>query len=133
MENPLKSPALPLPFDRITSEHIEPAISQHLAKAQSNLDAVANANPLTYDSTFLALEKSTEELEIAMGVVEHLESVKTSPALRAAYNAVQPRVSEFYSGIALHEGVYRALRAYAEKVEAEGIQALSETQRRFMK
>ena len=42
-----------------------------------------------------------------MGVVRHLESVATYPELRAAYNAVQPEVSAFYSGIPLNAGLWR--------------------------
>ena len=37
----------------------------------------------------------TERLEYAMNVVRHLESVATTPELRAAFNAVQPRSARF--------------------------------------
>jgi oligopeptidase A len=48
-----------------------------------------------------------------MTLVGHLESVATSPALRGAYNAVQPPVAAFYAGLPLDPGLWRALRAYA--------------------
>ena len=51
-----------------------------------------------------ALDLLTEPLDYAMGVVRHLESVATYPELRAAFNAVQPEVSAFYTGIPLHAG-----------------------------
>jgi len=59
----------------------------------------------------------------------HLEAVATCPELRAAYNAVQPGVSAFYSGIPLHEGLWRALRDYSAAGEAS---RLTGVRRRFL-
>ena len=55
----------------------------------------------------MALDAATEPLDEAMAVVRHLESVATYPELREAYNAVQPEVSAFYSGIPLHAGLWQ--------------------------
>src|SRR5690606_22063734 len=87
----------------------------------------------TYENTFFALEKATEKLEVAMGLVEHLESVQSSDELRAAYNRVLPHVSQFYSSIALHEGLYQALRAFGDAQQDDGASKLNSTQARFMK
>ncbi len=54
-----------------------------------------------------------------MSVVRHLESVATTPELRAAYNAVQPKVSAFYSSLPLNEGLWKAIKRYAATDEAE--------------
>src|SRR5690606_12124069 len=112
--NPLLAPQVPLPFDQVLPEHVEPAMAAHISAGNAALDAIAAGPADTYQGTFDALEKVTEVLETAMGMVEHLESVKTSDEFRKAYNSVQPHVSEFYSSIALHEGVYKALRQFAE-------------------
>jgi oligopeptidase A len=77
----------------------------------------------------LAYEDITERLEYAMSVVRHLESVATYPELRAAYNAVQPAVSEFESNILLHEGLWTAIQRYAATAEAK---SLTGTKRRFL-
>ncbi|WP_367399779.1 M3 family metallopeptidase, partial [Nevskia soli] len=66
-----------------------------------------------------ALEMSTERLDYAMTVVRHLESVETSPELRAVFNAVQPAVSAFYSSIPLNEQLWNALKAFSETEEAK--------------
>ncbi len=60
----------------------------------------------------------TEPLDWAMGVVRHLESVATYPDLRAAFNAAQPEVSAFYSGIPLDAGLWNNVKAYAATPEA---------------
>ncbi len=64
-----------------------------------------------------------------MAVVRHLESVATSPELRAAYNAVQPDVSAFYSVIPLDAELWTLLKAY--RATAEG-GTLTGVRRRFL-
>ena len=129
--NPLLRFEFEIPFNQIKAEQIEPAIDELLGDAQDRLDRLA-ADPenRTFENTLLALEAITERLEHSMGIVGHLESVATYPELRAAYNAVQPRVSEFYSSIPLHENLWRQLKSYAETSAAA---RLGQTRARFLK
>ncbi|MCB9600568.1 MAG: M3 family metallopeptidase [Sandaracinus sp.] len=121
-ENPLLHLSFDLPFDRIEAPHVEPAVDELLDRARAALDAiVADTSPRTYASTLGALEHATSDLGTVMTIVGHLESVATTPELRAAYDAVQPKVSAFYSGIALNEGLYRALVAFSETDEARAL------------
>ncbi len=120
--NPLLSIQTPIPFDRIRAEHVEPALDQLLREARSAIDAIAaQPGPRTYESTLGALDAATEGVEYAMGLVRHLEGVTTYSELRAAHNAVEPKVSEFYSRIPLHEELWRCLRAYAETADAASL------------
>jgi oligopeptidase A len=128
MENPLLAVSLNVPFDRISAEHVEPAITELLERSEAALDAIEKA-PRSYATTLGALEAATEQLELSMGVVEHLESVATTPALRDAYNAVLPNVSAFWSSIALRDGLYRALAELADTKEAA---TLDPTRRRLL-
>ena len=113
-DNPLLRVQFRVPFDQIQAEHVEPAIDQLLAEARRDLEAIAaTPGPRTWANTLGALEQSTERLEFAMTIVGHLESVATTPALRAASNAVQGPVAEFYAQIPLHEGLWRALQEFA--------------------
>ena len=113
--NPLLSIQFRVPFDRIRAAGVEPAIGELLAQARARLAAVA-AEPVerTFANTMLALDLMTELLDYAMGVVRHLESVATTPELRAAFNAVQPSVSAFYSGIPLDADLWRGIQAFAQ-------------------
>jgi len=113
--NPLLSIQTPIPFDRIRAEHVEPALDELLREARGAIDAIAaQTGPRTYESTLAALDAATEKVEYAMGLVRHLEGVTTYPELRAAHNAVEPKVSEFYSRIPLHEGLWQCLKSYAQ-------------------
>lgn len=119
-DNPLLTIEHPIAFDRIRAEHVEPAIEALLEEGRHRLEALATGNgPRTYENTLGALESMTERLSRAMGVIGHLESVATSPELRAAYNAVQPPVSAFFSSIPMSEGLWRALLAFADTDEAK--------------
>src|SRR6266567_9093746 len=129
--NPLLEIQFRIPFDRIRAEHVEPAVEELLRDARAKLEALAaDPAPRTFANTMSAYEAITERLEYAMSVVRHLESVATYPELRAAYNAVQPSVSEFQSSILLHEGLWKTLQLYASTGEAA---QLTGTKARFLK
>lgn len=114
--NPLLQIQFRVPFDQIQAEHVEPAIDELLADSNKRLDeTVASARPLH------ALDTMTERLDYAMNVVRHMESVATTPALREAYNNVQPKVSHFYSSIPLNEGLWQAIKRYASTDEGKSL------------
>ncbi|MBI4816269.1 MAG: M3 family metallopeptidase [Deltaproteobacteria bacterium] len=130
VDNPLFFEGPNIPFDLIRAEHVRPAIEALLVRARAAIDSIAaESGPRTYENTLAALERATESLSDVMGVVSHLESVKSEPALREAYNAVDPEVSAFFASIPLHAGLWRALEAYAATEEAAG---LAPARRRFL-
>ncbi len=128
--NPLLGLRFQIPFDQIRAGDVEPAIATLLAEAGSRLESLA-AGPAerSFENTMAALDILTEPLDHAMAAVRHLESVATYPELRAAYNAVQPQTSAFYSKIPLHAGLWQAIKSYAATAEAE---ALRGERRRFV-
>ena len=130
MPNPLIELEFEIPFDEIDVTHVEPAIDELLARSRARVDAiVAHGEPPTYANTLGALEDATEALERAMTTVGHLESVATTAELRKAYNAVVPKASEFWSELAMNEGLYRAVSAFSETEEAKNLAA---TEKRFL-
>lgn len=119
MTNPLLSIQFRAPFDRIRAADVEPAVAILLRDARARLDALAAAEGnRTFDNTMRALDLLTEPLDYAMGLVRHLESVATYPELRTAFNAVQPEVSAFYTGIPLHQELWKGIKSYAETGDA---------------
>ncbi len=128
--NPLLSYTFEVPFDAIRAEHVEPAVDVLLARAKERLAKLRASTERTYASTLGLLDHATEELEHAMAVVGHLEATATTPALREAYNAVQPKVSEFYAGLSLDGELYRVLKEFSRTEEAK---ALDPARARFLK
>src|SRR5689334_12524158 len=130
VSNPLLELQFRIPFDHIRSEHVQPAIAELLASTRESLEAIAAEQaPRTYANTLAPLDTLTERLDFAMGIVKHLEAVATYPELRAAFNAIQPEVSAFYSSIPLHAGLWSALKAYRGTGEGE---RLTGAHRRFL-
>ena len=123
--NPLLEIQFRIPFDQIEPPHVEPALDQLLAEAQQRLDDLAGDDqPRTFANTLLALERVTEKVEYALGVVAHLEAVRTTPELRKAYNVVQPKASAFFSSIPLNEALWKQLKAYASTDEARKLEGV---------
>ncbi len=123
--NPLTEIQFRVPFDQIQAEHVEPAIDELLADAGRRMEAAAaDPNPL------LAIDTMTERLDYALSVVRHIESVATTPAFRAAHNAVQPKASAFYSSIPLNEPLWKALQKYEGTEVGRSLQG---THKRFLK
>lgn len=121
--NPLLHLGDPIRFAEVRAEHVVPAFDELLAEAQAGIEAIAaQGGALDYDSVLGALERATERLERAQLVVEHLESVATTTALRAAWNEAQPKLSAFYSKLPLHEGLYRVLSSYAATDDARALE-----------
>src|ERR1700726_758344 len=122
--NPLLEISFRVPFDKIEAPQVEPAIDELLADAARRLEeTIASERPLH------ALDVMTERLDYAMNVVRHLESVATTPALRAAFNAVQPKVSAFYSSLPLNEDLWKAIQRYAASEEGH---SLTGTMKRYL-
>ncbi|HEX8985901.1 MAG TPA: M3 family metallopeptidase, partial [Bryobacteraceae bacterium] len=131
MENPLLALGFRIPFDEIRAEHVEPGIRKLLEDARARVDALAAGCPEpAFANTMAPLDDLTEPLDRAMGVVKHLESVATYPEFRAAHNAVEPEVSQFYSSIPLNEGLWSVLKGYAATPEALSLEG---ARRRFLK
>jgi oligopeptidase A len=129
-ENPVLSVTFHIPFDQVRAEHVEPGIRELIGLSQSNIDKIVqDGAPRSFDNTMLALENSTENLDHALAVVRHLESVATTPELRAAWNAVEPEASAFYSRIPLNEGLWKQLQSYSTTDDAGSLQG---TRRRFL-
>jgi len=132
--NPLLSTA-PLPlFDQILPEHVAPAIEPLLAKASEALETVtAPAFPSQWEAIARELDVATEKLGIAWGAVSHLKSVADTPELRAAYNAMLPAVTDFWTRLGADERLFAKYKAIdVETLNTEQRQAHKNAIRNFV-
>ncbi|MCS6809683.1 MAG: M3 family metallopeptidase [Tepidimonas sp.] len=112
MDNPLLDfGGLPR-FDAVQPQHVAPAMEALLHAAEAAL-AQATAPDFAPDWQQLArtLDVATERLGRAWGVVSHLNAVADTPELRAAYNALLPRVTEFWTRLGSDEALYAKYKA----------------------
>ena len=121
-DNPLLVERFPIQFGAVKAEHVEPAIQLLLKQVNARLISLGNPEtPRTYKDILLALDQMTEPLDFAMALVRHLETVVTTPELRAAHNAVQEPVSAFYTSIALNENLWNGVKAVNASGEKENL------------
>jgi len=104
-------------FSEIRPEHVAPAIDRLLAEGRAAVAQVtAPAVPDAWDAFITPLEDANERLSRAWGQVAHLHAVLDSPALREAYNASLPSVTQYWTELGHNERLfekYRRLRASA--------------------
>lgn len=124
---------LPL-FDQIRPEHVAPAMDALLAEGEAALEAVvAPEFPADWTALAARLDCTTERLSRAFGAVGHLNSVADTPELRAAYNEVLPRVTEFWTRLGADERLYSKYKAIDPgSLNPEQRQALKNAVRNFV-
>ena len=107
-------------FTRIEPGHIAPATEQLLAEARAAVLQAELAQP-TWDQFVRPLEDATERLSRAWGQVEHLHAVLDSPALREAYNACLPRITQFWTELGQNHRLFEKYRALKASPEHAGL------------
>ncbi|MDH1766001.1 M3 family metallopeptidase [Comamonas aquatica] len=107
----LETASLPL-FDRITPADVAPAIEALMARASAALETVTAPDfPADWNAIAQELDVATEKLGMAWSAVSHLSSVADSPELRAAYNEVLPKITEFWTNLGADERLYAKYKA----------------------
>ncbi len=117
------SPAFTPAWSRLTADRVEPDITAALADAQAKFDTIAAQDPaqFCYESVLGAFDEAAATLDRAWSRVQHLDAVCNTPALRAAYNAMLPKVTDFYTRIYLHEGLWKTLQDYRDTADARAL------------
>jgi oligopeptidase A len=116
-DNPLlQDTALPQ-FDAIAPEQIEPAITRLIAEQRARVAQIEAEPAPSFSNVVEPLEELQHRLSRVWSPIGHLNAVMNSEALRAAYNACLPLLSEYHTDLAQSERLYRA---YAHVSEREG-------------
>ncbi|MBH2654435.1 oligopeptidase A [Serratia ureilytica] len=115
MTNPLLTPFSLPPFSAIRPEDIVPAVQSALADCRAAVErVVAQPGPFTWDNLCQPLAESDDRLSRIWSPIGHLNAVKNSPELRAAYEQALPLLSEYGTWVGQHEGLYQAYRSLKE-------------------
>jgi len=111
-DNPLLSDDDPPRFDVVRPHHVQPAIATLLQQAEAALQRVtAEDFPPDWHALGATLDVATERLGRAWSIVSHLNAVADTPELRAAYNALLPAVTEFWTRLGADERLYAKVKA----------------------
>ena len=117
MTNPLLEPGLLPAFSKISPAIIQPAISELIEQNRSAIAVLGKQDRPNWSSLIQPLELMNDRLEKAWSPVRHMNSVKSSPDLRDAYNLCLPMLSEFATEVSQNRQLYEGYRRIAESVE----------------
>ncbi|QQF81620.1 oligopeptidase A [Histophilus somni] len=108
MSNPLLTHSELPQFSKIKPEHVQPAIEQLIRENRETVEQLLKQPHFTWENFIQPLNDKEEKLGRAWSPVSHLNAVKNSPELRAAYQACLPLISEYSTWLGQHKGLYNA-------------------------
>ncbi|WP_417534688.1 oligopeptidase A [Marinobacterium stanieri] len=114
MSNPLLERHLLPPFSRILPEHAEPAVDELLARNRSRIAELTADDAVSGWALVAELEQLNDELAQAWSPVSHLNGVMNSDDWREAYNACLPKLSEYWTELGQHQGLFKAFESLAD-------------------
>ncbi|WP_415882993.1 oligopeptidase A [Neptuniibacter sp. QD34_54] len=130
MSNPMLEPQLLPAFSQIKPDQIEAAIDQLLADSRATVERILQELSVpSWDSLVAPLEEMNDRLAKAWSPVSHMNSVVNSDELRDAYNACLPKLSQYWTEMGQHQGLYQAFNQLAE---SEQFTQLSEAQQKVV-
>jgi len=100
------------PFNKIKTEHFEPALQEGMKQQMAEIYAIVN-NPEapSFKNTIVALEKSGALLNRVQSVFGNLLSAETSDNLQAVAEKMMPLLSEHENNISLNKKLFEKVKA----------------------
>ncbi|PLK58495.1 oligopeptidase A [Candidatus Palibaumannia cicadellinicola] len=96
-------------FSAIHPEDIVPAVQAALNHCRQTVEkVVAHSGPFNWDNLCQVLADADDYLSRIWSPVNHLNAVKNSSELRAAYEQSLPMLSEYSTWVGQHKGLYNA-------------------------
>ncbi|MEQ8802403.1 MAG: M3 family metallopeptidase, partial [Haliea sp.] len=122
MNNPLLEKNTLPPFSAVRPEHVVPAVSSLIERNKRRIEELLAApGPHSWDSLLQPIEDMEDELAQCWSPVGHLNGVLNSEALREAYNACLPLLSEYTTWMGQHTALYEAYRDLAQRSDFDDL------------
>lgn len=104
------------PFDKIKTEHYEPAMEEGMKQHVLEIEAIiANPESPTFQNTIVAIETSGRLLDRVTTVFGNLLSAETNDDLQALAQKMMPVLSEHSNNINLNEKLFERVKAVYDK------------------
>ena len=98
-----QTPHETVPFDRIQTEHYEPAILEGINQQKAEIEAIIqNPEKATFANTVEAFEQSGKLLDKVTTVFSNMLSAETNDELQALAQKMMPLLSEHSNNITLN-------------------------------
>ncbi|MBA2653647.1 MAG: oligopeptidase A [Gammaproteobacteria bacterium] len=116
MSNPLLNMSSLPKFTAIEPKDIEPALDQILNENRHQIEQLLQQkNDRTWENLMVPLEEVDDRLSQMWSVVSHLNSVRSTEALRAVYDACLPKLTDYATEMGQNIGLYNAIKSIAEQ------------------
>ena len=125
--HPFTATAYEIAWSTLDVDCLKADIAHALQLANERIGQIENlpADEVSYSTVAEALETGSDALDRAWSLVEHLNNVMDSPALRSVYNEILPEVTDFYSGICLRPNLWKVVKTMASNARClEGLDAI---------
>jgi len=114
MANPSFPKAMLPQFQAIVPEQIEGLIAQKINENKQTLEKLlSQPGPYTWNNLMHPLENMSDELNKLWSPIAHLHSVAETEALRKAYNAALPLLTEYHTELSQNENLFKAISSIA--------------------
>lgn len=111
-----------VPFDRIRTEHYEPAILKGIELQKAEIEAITESEEEpTFANTVEAYERSGSLLDRVTTVFSNMLSAETNDELQALAQKVMPLLSEHSNNITLNEKLFARIKKVYDKRSTLGL------------
>ncbi len=118
MTNPLLQEHPLPPFSSIQPEHAEPAMSELIESNLQSIKRMLDENhAYTWNNLIGPMEDLDDQLNKTWSPVSHMNSVVNGEALREAYNACLPKLSQYSTELGQNQALYQAYQQIADNNE----------------
>ena len=105
-------------FDQIKIEDIEPTLDALLTDSREEMEQLAQSStPRTWQNFIVPMDEIDNRLERMWSPVSHLNAVKDSDALRDAYEACLPKLTEYGTKLSQDKRLYDGFKAIKDSDE----------------
>lgn len=106
------------PFDRIRTEHYEPAFDKGIQVLEQEIQAIAsNSEPPTFANTIVALERSGELLDKVSSAFFNVLNAEATDEMMEISQRVSPKLSASSNNIYLNEKLFERVKAVYDQRE----------------
>lgn len=125
------------PFDKIKTEHYEPAFQKGIEELKKEIDKISNnSEPATFDNTIVALERSGKLLDRVSGAFFNVLSANANDEMMEISQRISPSLTESSNYIYLNERLFSRVKTVYDQRETlnlnlEDRKLLEETFRSF--
>ncbi|MCC8172552.1 MAG: M3 family metallopeptidase [Parabacteroides sp.] len=111
-----------IPFDKIKTEHYEPAFDEGIRQRKAEIDRIAsNPEPPTFENTIVALERSGALLDRVSSAFFNLLSAESNDEMMEISQRVSPKLTESANDLLLNEPLFARIKAVYEQKDRLGL------------